>query len=482
MSAGSSTHADPRAIADTEAIWQAIARVEAQQELISWRIGGVYLWPLLRDRMFRELAEASGLVERRIEGARASAGAERNRAWQAAWPAVPQLRSDVLVIPFLRRDSTGRDQFTAGFNADSLATVGLTVSTMGSGPIDAAASDAPGTPPLLEDIEAFVRKRYALAAKIRVALALRPWHFAKYQRVFAALERELGAISQRYAKFPKWLLADFVAQRMGYRDLFAAAGTRAIVYPNAWRRGLIAGAQAAGALVAEPQHGAISNRHPLLSWPAGVNAAYQPDLFLAWGEYWATACGLPVNLRTAVVGAPESFERVRAQMAARDAGSKRILIASQVHQTEAIARWALAAATAAPEVEFLFKPHPQEDAGRIANLLSAAPGNLRIATADQPLLPLIAQNSALVGVYSTALFEAAALGLGVGVLKLAGWQHAAALLERGDAVELPIAPTAADLAHLLAATPRADSADYYYAKPSSPADLAGLLAKALRSA
>ena len=446
-------------IHDLQSVWAALLEVEQSEDLYRWRVGRVYLWPLLRDRLLREIAEQSGLIEKRVEPAKAS---KQDLSWQQSWPNVPSLAAKTMVIPFLRRDASGRDQFSQRFVeafADS-------VSVMSVGHADL------GKPtPQLEDIEAFIRGRYRNRAKVQVALSLRPWHNAKYARVMKSIESRIGKFGARYAKFPKWLLVDFVAQELGYRDLFAAAGTERLIYVNAWRRGLIAGARAAGVKVIEPQHGAISKLHPLLSWPKSSSPAYLPDAFLAWGQHWVDACGLPENVATAIIGAPERFAEVREQVQIGRLlrHPNRVVIASQVHQTKTIAEFASRAAAENPELEIIFKPHPQEDPELLATAFASAPKNLALLDASEPLLPLMAGASAVVGVYSTALFEAAALGVPVGVLKLTGWQHAEVLIERGDALAL----TDSLPRNLLELTPSAESAGYYFAS-AMPATEAGL--------
>lgn len=448
-------------IQDLQSVWTALLEVEQSEDLYRWRVGRVYLWPLLRDRLLREIAEQSGLIEKRVEPAKAS---KQDPSWQASWPNVPSLAAKTMVIPFLRRDAAGRDQFSARFVdafEDSVAVMSVGHADLGK------------PTPQLEDIEVFVRGRYRNRAKVEVALSLRPWHNAKYARVMKSIEARIGQFGARYAKFPKWLLVDFVAQELGYRDLFRSCGTERLIYVNAWRRGLIAGAKAAGVSVIEPQHGAISKLHPLLSWPKSASPAYLPDVFLAWGQHWVDSCGLPDNVAAAIIGAPDAFAEVRAQLEAGRLPKRgnRVVIASQVHQTQAILEFARLAASENPDLEIVLKPHPQEDPELIAASLAGAPKNLTALDASEPLLTLMASAAAVVGVYSTALFEAAALGVPVGVLQLTGWQHAAVLIERGDALAL----TDRLPKELLDLKQNPDSASYYFASALT-ANNAGLSA------
>jgi hypothetical protein len=435
---------------DTNAIWSALVEVEELEQLIDWRIGQIHVWPILRERLFRELAERNGVIEKRVEEERTT---KDSRAWQQAWPKIPELAAETLVIPFLRRDEAGVDQFSSALSGayrDSVASLSV-------GPCDIAEPT-----PQLEDIEDFVRTRYRSRAKLQVALSLRPWHFTKYARLVAAIASRVGGVGPKYSTLPKWLLVDFLAQKLGFYDLFRAAGTRRVVYVNAWRRGLIAGARAAGAKVIEPQHGAISRLHSLLSWPVDSTPAYLPDAFLAWGQYWVDSCGLPRNVKTLEIGAPSAFARVRNQLAdgTLRVDPQHIVIASQVQQTQAIIEFANCAAATNPNYKFSFKPHPQEDMALVASLLDGGLSNLTLVDPNQALLPLIAASGGVIGVFSTALFEAAALGKAVGIIKLSGWQHAEVLLTRGDAREV----SDGDISPIQGFKPTAAAANYYYAR------------------
>jgi hypothetical protein len=253
---------------------------------------------------------------------------------------------------------------------------------------------------------------------------------------------------------------------------------------------MIAGAQAAGATVVEPMHGAISDIHPYLTW-AGQNwVAYQPDELLEWGPYWGEIAALPSATKRKVVGAPalvvEAVARERElAIAERAHQANTIFIASQAHATKKIAKFLLAAAAAHPTFFFTLKQHPQEtpvdfDAladkafqkGKLAS--PRVPSNLILADPKANTLEMMARSEFALGVYTTALFEAFALGCKVGVLAFSGWQHIRALVERGDAT---LINNLAGLDEFLKANSGRDvsglreRADYYYAKPASEAEL-----------
>jgi hypothetical protein len=62
-----------------------------------------------------------------------------------------------------------------------------------------------------------------------------------------------------------------------------------------------------------------------------------------------------------------------------------------------------------------------------------APANLTIMQFEKSSLEIIAESEISVGVFSTALIEAAGLGAKVAIIKLPGWEHLAPLIDGGYA-------------------------------------------------
>ena len=108
-----------------ERLWQALNQIEQREDLLNWRIGNVYLWPLVRMRLYREIAEAAGIFEQLPDR-----------------PDVPNLplkhvegRYEFAVVPFLRRNSLGEDSFSQPI-VDALSSASPFVFGMGDHDID----------------------------------------------------------------------------------------------------------------------------------------------------------------------------------------------------------------------------------------------------------------------------------------------------------------------------------------------------------
>jgi hypothetical protein len=441
-----------------EQIWLEVEAVDRAENLAGWSIGGVYLWPILRDRLIREICENLGVFQKRVDTPRKP---------------LPQIsafsirRSPYALVPFLRKNHLGQDPFSQPV-LEGLQSAGFDPMVLGMGDADFDLH--------VEQLETFFLAKYRGVAKTRLAWALTSRlgggkHFAKYQRVIRAIEASLNAAgaSGQYSTLPRWLVVDFYAQRMGWKRLFKAAGTRKIFIVNAWKRALIAGAQSAGAKVIEIQHGLLSVMHPLLGWPGRDSIAYLPDEIYLWGEFWARETGLPSSMLKTVIGAPAQLGAAQITRATSESASSRVnrvLLVSQAQQTTRLFDIAIRAAVASPQLSFSIKPHPQENLAQFSDHLRESgqqmPANLEILQTEETALDLMAQFEFVVGVHSMALVEALTLGAKVIVVKLEGWQYVEAIASRGDLI---LAEVNSNLVAEFAACRPAGKPDYYFATP-----------------
>lgn len=449
-----------------ERLWRALNQIERDEALLDWRIGGVYLWPLVRMRLYREVAEAAGIFESLPPRPEVGGAATGHFKGQYAFG----------VVPFLRRNSAGEDPFSKPI-VDALAGVAAALAPLVFGMGEA---DQGSGRPQVEQLERDFLKRYRPLAKLRVLPSLLPGlsrgHVAKWRRVVGFLEREFHVQLKSNRGFPRWLLVNFVAQRYGWFRLFGSLRMRKVFVVNAWKRALIAGAQQAGVWVVEPQHGLLSDMHPLLSFAGRDSVAYLPNELLVWGQYWAEHSALPASVKTTVIGEPEALTKARARVANRQPHT--VLFVSQAQHTKRLFDTALAVADANPSLRITVKPHPQEDleqfTAHLHELGRNKPANLHFAERDSAAINLIAESEFVVGVYSMALVEAVGLGAKVIAVQLPGWENLRAIEARGD---LTFADPATDpaLARALTKASPATDTGYYFAAPVSREQLTNML-------
>lgn len=371
-------------------VWKALTEIEQVEQLSAWRVAGISLWPILRMRIFRELTEQLGLFERRIE--------DREPA-KLVGPRRAEF-GEFVVVPFVRKNESGIDPYSVRISS----TLGDRASTLEMSRVD--------------ELEAYFTKKYRRRALLAIAPKLKDADRQKWDRVMTYLESTLDAHLGRYRAFPRWALVQFYAQNHGWRKAFRK--TKKVFMVNAWKRSMIAGAQAAGAWVVEPQHGLLTTAHPLLSWPNTSSVAYLPNELYLWGSVWAND-SIPASVKKTIVGYDKTLP-------AYSKTPKTILLIGQVHHTERMLEIAKTMAEKKPDHTLVYKPHPQEDDALLAN--QKLPRNLMIGQKDRPAIELIANSEYVIGVYSMALVEALAIGAKVISLRLPGSETLEAFAEQ----------------------------------------------------
>lgn len=196
-----------------------------------------------------------------------------------------------------------------------------------------------------------------------------------------------------------------------------------------------------GIPVAELQHGTLGATHFAYNVAAGRRPEAFPDYFLTFGDWWRDSTpGLPLPPeRMPAVG----YAWLEANMALaqdhpqrRRTGDERaVLFLSQATIGVELSRAAVALAKiAGPSRPIRYKLHPGELLGWQERYpwLRDAP----IEVIDRPtnLYDELASAAAVVGVYSTAMFESVAFGLPVVLMRLPGHGRMASLVELGAAV------------------------------------------------
>ena len=435
-----------------ETIWNAIRSVEKAEKLAEWKVADVYLWQVIRERLFTHIAELTGLYSPVPEKP------EFEFTDQTSF-----VESPIAIMPFVRRDKNHTDVFTQPF-------------------IDAAGEplvfgigqeDAGSERPQFEQLDATVLRQFRNRSKLKVVFALSNANNKKWARVIGALEDSLDIKIDKYRKFPRWLLVDFIAKRTGWKKVFKLAKTELLIVANAWQLGFVAGAKAAGVHVVEVQHGLISAYHPRLSWPdlAGNNAAeaaYLADEFWQWGDFWGFSSDLPASMKLRTIGAPAN---IAAALDRNTEKTRQLLVIGQPQVSKNIVEFARFIAAKYPKLPVVLKPHPQElllSIDELINELGPRPENLRVEDPSANTLQLIERSEYVVGAYSTAIFEAVALKCKVAVLKLAGFEHITPLIQSG-AVQ-PI-DRVGDIETFFISAKTVQNSASYYAKPVNPRKL-----------
>ena len=449
-----------------EALWQ----IEKIEDLYNWDVLGVRLWPLVRFRVFYNLTKSSGIYTWKTapklvlpEGYPEYQGTRGHKAlWKGltGWRwylrrVIPEsmkdsrlkawLSAEDMISPFSNRDANGIDKYSQPV----IDLLGEKALRWGVGSWDRKREW-----PHLDNLQASFRRRWGRLAALYVRLNLKKSDYEKWKRVVSFLERETRSSVGPYREFPRWTLRHHFAELRGYSIIFKRLKLKRLFIVNASRMNFMAAAQKAGIKVIELQCGVFSNYNVQFSWPGRPHIPYIPNEIWTWGDYWTFGIENSGSQQIVVSGATEEFERVRNEPHVRK--PKSIVVMSQPLIGATLYANALKLAKLNPDYSVVFKMHPKDV---IEEFIGEQPQNFEIASESSKSLELLAESEVCVGVFSTTLIEAAALGNRVAMLKLAGWEHLLPLVNCGSALAFD---TIEELSAALPKLPKPKDSCFFY--------------------
>lgn len=428
-------------------IGEAFFEIERRENLYDWKVGGISVWVLMRSRLFKTITQNSELYDWSTakkfelpEDAKPYAGPNAaHLLWDAACgkPAAakglgaPDFSNlgkyEAVVVPFATRNAA--DPLSEKFSQPVVEALGDSALILGVGLWDKLSNR-----PRLEDLNEIFIKKYGLWASIMVRLMLRKSDYAKYLRVVKFLEQAVGASMKPYDRFPRWMLRTFLAERRGYKKILAKTSARTMFMVNAARMPLQAAAQSLGIKIIEIQSGVFSKYSLQFSWPGSPDVDYLPNEIWTWGEYFTSGIEHAGNQVIRVVGSTDEFNSVRDKGINRV--SNQVVFLTQPLVGNDILRAAIEFARAKPQLTVICKMHPRNDLADFMQIIDDAggtPDNFTLMQNERSSLEVIAESALAVGVFSTALIEAAGLGTKVAILRLPGWEHLAPMVDGGYA-------------------------------------------------
>ncbi|MEN9970245.1 MAG: hypothetical protein RLZZ229_453 [Actinomycetota bacterium] len=445
-------------------IGDAFFAVEKAENLYEWKVLGVSVWSLVRSRLFKVLMTNSqafsytpGKAVEFLPDQETYKGRNPAKLLLRAvlgFPAKPRhipgasaafqepdfrnlKRFTHIIVPFATRqpEDPQFEKFSQPF-VDALGDKALVI---GLGTWDKISNR-----PMFNQLNRVFHQLGSFATLVFLRFTVLPKHHKKWARVVAFLEAETGYSMSPYRTFPRWTFRTYFLQYFGYRLIFSRTSAKRMFSVNAARMPMQAAAQSLGIKVTEIQSGVFSKYSLQFSWPGHPVVPYIPNEILTWGEYWTTGIERAAGQEVTVIGSTAEFEEVRNRNIAH-IQNQVVFLAQPLVGLEILAA-GLAFARACPNKKVIFKLHPrnpldefeaaiaQESAEQQAKgNAGGIPANFVLMQEERSSLEVIAESEIAVGVFSTALIEAAGLGTKVGMLKLAGWEHLAPLVDGGYA-------------------------------------------------
>lgn len=264
-----------------------------------------------------------------------------------------------------------------------------------------------------------------------------------------AVDRELRALiggSVDLAREMQYAATKFKEEQFVYRWILRLMRPRRIVLFCHYGKGaIIDAARRRNIATIEIQHGTIGPYHLGYSFPAWKRGhdpiPYFPDEFWSWGSYWTDKTVLPLpDDKIVARGFPHFRRQVPLSSPVRlPREARTILVLSQTVITEPLVYAISQIAKRHPDYHFIFKCHPSEDPRLAKGTLERYRNVKVVSRAD--LYSTMRRSHYVVGVFSTALYEAIALGCKPLLLNLPGIEYMQDLI---DAYGVPVYNTGDD--------------------------------------
>jgi hypothetical protein len=294
-----------------------------------------------------------------------------------------------------------------------------------------------------------LRVLHRIMSKIQGRFTLRRADTERVFEIERMLQQQLG-LNPGFglAKFIRDHLVSFFYQYRIYRHLLRKrAPSRVLLTTAYFKAPLIKAAREMGIEVAEVQHGTCSRYHMGYSFPrAGAAPDYFPDVFYAWGKFWTEITPFPpANI---VYAGNRHFRASRDGYRSVKRRPEQITVISQPVISTRLPAMLARYRSVLAAYDIVYKLHPfeygqGETNPRLAEM--AAWPNVRLEK-QTDLYHLFAESSFVIGVFSTALYEAAGFGCKLVLVDLPGIEYMRQLSEKYD---IPVLGEDSDLAKLL---------------------------------
>lgn len=195
---------------------------------------------------------------------------------------------------------------------------------------------------------------------------------------------------------------------------------------------LIAAAKEQNCIVNELQHGLNSDQDIVLNFPLTKVGSlhYFPDYFHQWNNVEMFFAKLPIAKENVKYFENENIAYWLEKTKSLKKIPNTILVISQPYGSTEIFQFMKNNSTEMPNYSFIYKVHPVENFEIFSDFLSNNPTikNIRFVQNEESLYELMKKSTLVLGIYSSALFEAVAFDCKVILLNLPGVEMSLSLL------------------------------------------------------
>ncbi|TXD50338.1 MULTISPECIES: hypothetical protein [unclassified Polaribacter] len=252
------------------------------------------------------------------------------------------------------------------------------------------------------------------------------------------LKKALGASLNLREVFKQEIIR-FKSQYPLYKLLFKLKRANQIyLISSVDKCALIKAAKDCGIVVNELQHGLITKEGLIANYPYTKEDSleYFPNKFYIWNNLNMYTSKLPLSDKNIVKFPNKHLEYLLQKNKKKEKKKNQILIVSQPYNSKEILEYLSCNLSELREWKIIYKLHPVEDfniAMRIMEPLISEFDNLTLVNNEASVYDLFSESTYVIGVFSTAVFEAPLFGCKVLLLDLTGVEMSESLIIAGQA-------------------------------------------------
>jgi hypothetical protein len=235
-----------------------------------------------------------------------------------------------------------------------------------------------------------------------------------------------------FSQVKRMILAAVIRHKVGvffYKSLISLSGCKvAVVVCSYGHLDFVSACKAKKIKCVELQHGtSISRLHLGYNLPENSGIIF-PDYFFSFGDFWAKTSVLPIKPEAIIsVG----FPFLEKNISVISSKTKKIdyLFISQPVLTKRLLGAAIKLASEFPASRVAYKLHPAENEDLVNRIIFESGSELEVVPGSADLYSTLATARIVVGVYSTALYEAVEIGCDVRILDFPGAEFMSGMIK-----------------------------------------------------
>lgn len=377
-----------------KSVFNKILELEKKYSLYDIRIQNIYAWELIRASLFEHILEALGVLDKHFGQPRVI-----NNKYFGNKNMSNSTLKDKLIFEFPRKGLI--DHKTLAVQQSFLDESVVLEYPQSYGYSDRSYDEGSSVYPILDFLEA-IKKQPTFEFSGNDKQIIR-W----FKQLFI---NEFG-LDIEFSLFFKNRITKFLSEFNYFDNYFKNHRFKEILIPSAyWSAGIIAAAKKRGVIASDIQYALISKYHPSFAFPVTARA-YGSDRVYLWSKYWNIK-ETPYN-KSIVLNGNYLSEKIKSlDVNNSDNCTYDVAFVSQSRIGRKLFNFALEYAKQNPNQSIVICPHPDECFENYAKF-SELVDVVNISISNQDTLSIIASSRNVVGVYSTSLVEAAAIGKAV---------------------------------------------------------------------